>query len=79
MQISVNRHLSSHEPLQGVLSTKGEIHLGDVSLIARHANTAATRWNDCGCGYKPGASPVRFLAWVNEAVMSSTDVPYGIH
>ena len=43
MQISVNRHLSSHEPLQGVLSTKGEIHLSDVSLIARHANTAATQ------------------------------------
>ena len=43
MRTSINRHLSSHEPLQGVLSTKGEeIHLGDVSLIARHANTAAT-------------------------------------
>ena len=31
------------------------------------------------CGYKPGDSPVRFLAWVNGAVMSSTDIPYGIH
>ena len=43
MQTSVNRHLSSHGPLQGVLSTKGKIHLGDVSLIARHANTVASR------------------------------------
>ena len=43
MRTSVNRHLSSHEPLQGVLSTKGEIQLGDVSLLARHANTAATQ------------------------------------
>ena len=79
MQTSVNRHLSSHEPLQEVLATKWRIHLGDVSLIARHASTAATRWDDCGCGYKPWDSPTRFLAWVNEAVLSSTDIPYGIH
>ena len=38
----INGHMSGPEQLQGILSTKGEKCLSDVSLIARHANVAAT-------------------------------------
>ena len=34
--------LLSSAPVEGILSTKGEKGLSDVSLIARHANVAAT-------------------------------------
>ena len=75
MQTSANRRLSSHEQLQEFYLDL--LRRSNVSLIARHASVAATQWDDCGCGYKPGDSSARFLTWMNGAVLLSTDIPSG--